>query len=533
MRVSCPRRGTNLAILDLLNVSRGVVVITKRDLVDEELEELAVLDAQQLTEGTALKDAPVVVVSAVTGEGLSDLLSTIDTLLDSTSLRRNIGKPRLSIDRVFTMRGFGTVVTGTLIDGMLSLGQEVEILPTGQRTYIRGLETHRRKIDAALPGSRVAVNLTGISTDQLERGFVITTPGWLRTTRIVDVKLRAVTSLAQPVAHNATVTFHTGASETAGKVRLLDRERLRPGESGWAQVILDRRVAVAKGDLFVLRSLKGTVGGGEIVDPYAKRHPRFHSEVIESLQAREKGSPEDILAAILESKESAELERILPLCNIPQEEAQSALDTLVMEGRVVMLGSRGSQALLFSAKGWGRLVGETQMILKDCHRKFPLRAGMPREEFRSRLGIPSEHFASILQRLINEGILTEEGTAVRLPSHEVRLSAKQQAEVDTFLKALSQAHYSPPSGILPEPEILQMLARDRRVVKVSDDVVFSTMAYDEMVGHIIEHMKSNRAITVGEVRDMFHSSRRHALALMEYLDGQKITRRVGDERVLR
>jgi selenocysteine-specific elongation factor len=165
-----------LAILDLLNVSRGVVVITKRDLVDEEIEELAVLDARQLIEGTALKDAPVVVVSAVTGEGLSDLLSTIDTLLDSTSLRRNIGKPRLSIDRVFTMRGFGTVVTGTLIDGMFSLGQEVEILPTGQRTYIRGLETHRRKIDAALPGSRVAINLTGISTDQLERGFVIQAP---------------------------------------------------------------------------------------------------------------------------------------------------------------------------------------------------------------------------------------------------------------------------------------------------------------------------------------------------------------------
>jgi len=528
-----PQTREHLAILDLLHVDKGIVVITKKDLVDEELLELVTLDAGEVIKGTALENAPIVITSAITKEGLSDLASAIDSLLDATAPRRDIGKPRLSVDRVFTMKGFGTVITGTLIDGKLSVGQEIEILPPGRRTHIRGLQTHKHKMETALPGSRVAINLTGIATDEMKRGFAITTPGWLRPTQFVDVRLRAVANLARPIGHNANITFHTGASEVAGKVRLLDRERLGSGESGWAQISLAQPVAVARGDLFIIRSSRGTIGGGEIVDPYAKRHRRFQPDAIAALEAREKGSPEDILLATLQANEPAEFGAILPLCGLSPEEAKKALKTLASEGQVVMLGAEGPRALLFSSPGWDRLVKQAKEMGQGYHRQFPLRRGMPKEELRSRLKIPSPHFPNILQKLVEEGILVEEGALTRLSSHEIKLSARQQAEADAFLKLLSRNPYSPPGESLPEPELLNMLIEERRVVKISDNVIFSASAYDEMVGRVIEHLKSQGKITVAEVRDMFQTSRKYALALMEHLDERKITRRLGDERVLR
>ena len=209
------------------------------------------------------------------------------------------------------------------------------------------------------------------------------------------------------------------------------------------------------------------------------------------------------------------------------------METLVSDNRVVMLGSEGPRALLFSVGGWNRLVAESQKVTRNYHDQFPMRGGMPKEELRSRLKIPSQHFNSALQRLVEEGVMVEEGVLVRLSSHEVKLSAKQQAEVDAFLKSLWQNPFSPPSESLPEPELLNMLIDQQRVVKVSDNVFFATSAYDELVGRIIEHLKSQGKITVAEVRDMFQTSRKYALALMEHLDEQKVTRRVGDERVLR
>jgi selenocysteine-specific elongation factor len=275
-----PQTKEHLAILDLLGVERGIVVVTKKDLVDKEGLDLAVMEAEEVIKGTTLAQAPVVEVSALTKEGLPDLINVIDHLLDSTPQRADISKPRLAIDRVFTMRGFGTVVTGTLINGQLRVRQEIEILPPGLRTHIRGLQTHKRKIDTALPGSRVAANLHGVSTEELERGMVITTPGWLKPTQLLDVKLRAVPDLPRPIRHNMSLTFHFGASEVAGRVRLLDKEKLGGGESGWAQIRLAYPVAVANGDLFVIRVPQGTIGGGEIVDSHPKRHRRFKSAVI-------------------------------------------------------------------------------------------------------------------------------------------------------------------------------------------------------------------------------------------------------------
>ena len=431
------------------------------------------------------------------------------------------------------MKGFGTVVTGTLIDGSLSRGQEVEILPPGLRTHLRGLQTHKCSIATALPGSRVAANLSGMATTELRRGQVITNPGWLTPTRAVDVKLRLLTDLSRPLSHNGVVTFHTGASEVAGKIRLLEKEKLEPGEGGWAQIILAQPIVVVKGDLFVIRSSDETLGGGEIIDPHAKRHRRFQPSVIESLAVKEKGTVQEILLTTLKSKEPVELGKLPSLGNISASEAEMAVKALVEEKKVVILGDKGRRHLILSTQGWGHLAEEVKQLVGNYHRQFPLRHGMPKGELNSRLNIPLRNFAAVLQRLLEEGILAADEVAVHLPTYRIQLTKEQQTAAENFLDSLAQRPYSPPSEPMPEPELLNQLIKQRQVVKVSEDIVFTASAYDEMVERIIGYTKSQGKITVAETRDLFKTSRKYALALLEYLDQQKVTRRIGDERVLR
>jgi selenocysteine-specific elongation factor len=528
-----PQTREHLAILDLLNVKRGLVVITKKDLVDEEGLELVALEADELIKGSMLAQAPIVAVSAITGEGLPVLIATISHLLDVTPPRRDIDRPRLPIDRVFTIRGFGTVVTGTLIDGKLQVGQEIEILPLGLKTHIRSLETHQRKLDTAHPGSRVAANLARLATEKPKRGMVITTPGWLKPAQFLDVKLRVVPNLPHDVTHNMSVAFHSGTSEVGAKVRLLDREKLGVGEEGWAQLKLARTVVVTKGDLFIIRSPHGTLGGGEIVDTHPRRHRRFHPAVIQNLEARKEGTPEDILLATLEASGVSELEEALLQCHFDKVESKKALESLAKRKQVVVIGTEDIHQLLFFRGHWEHLVKEVTALVQSYHFQFPLRRGMPKVELKSQLRKMPRHFDDILRKLVGEGVLVEEGTTVSLPSHSVRLSQGQQAKVDAFLKVITQNPYYPPADLSLDTELLNMLLQEGKVIKVGEGVIFSNFACEEMVKQIIEHIKNHGRITVAEVRDIFQTSRKYAVALMEYLDDQKITRRIGNERLLR
>src|SRR3990172_5783155 len=248
-----PQTREHLAIIDLLGITHGIVALTKADLVDPDLLELARADVEDVLAGTSLEGAPVIACSGVTRLGLDELLAAVAAQLAKTPARRDIGRPRLPIDRVFTMTGFGTVVTGTLIDGSLTVGQEVEILPGGIRSRIRGLQSHGKKVEVASPGRRTAVNLTGLAVDDLRRGMVVTSPGWLRAATALDVRLRAVRHLPRPVRHNTGITFHTGSAEVAGRLLLLDADQLRPGETAWAQVRLEGPVPALKGDHFIIR----------------------------------------------------------------------------------------------------------------------------------------------------------------------------------------------------------------------------------------------------------------------------------------
>jgi len=290
-----PQTREHLAILDLLKIDRGVVALTKTDMVDEEgWLDLVQDEIARTLAPTSLAGAPILPVSARQRQGVQELLATLEHVLAETPTRRDLGRPRLAIDRVFTIQGFGTVVTGTLLDGRLRLGDEVEILPQGLKARIRGLQTHKQKVEMAVPGSRVAVNLVGVTTEDLKRGDVLTYPGLLKPTQLVDVQVTLVSDAPRPLRHNMALDFFSGASEIPAHVRLLGVQTLEPGQTGWAQLVLDAPAVVAKHDRFILRqpSPSLTIGGGVIVDPHApRRHRRFRPETVTRLETLAHGTP--------------------------------------------------------------------------------------------------------------------------------------------------------------------------------------------------------------------------------------------------
>jgi selenocysteine-specific elongation factor len=530
-----PQTREHLAILSLLKIRRGLVVLTKMDLVDNEWLELVQSDVEETLKGTSLEGAPILSLSAKTGEGIAELKQTIDTLLTQMEPRKDLGRPRLGVDRIFSVAGFGTVVTGTLIDGSLSIGQEVELIPSGKRARIRGLESHKKKVEEAPPGSRVAVNLSGVSGHEIVRGDVLVTPKWLRPTTAVDVRMQIIPASPTPVRHNMSVTFHSGVAERLAKIRLLETPELKPGEEGWAQIRLDSPVAVAKSDYFVIRSHSNTLGGGTIVDPYAKRHKRGHAPTLDRLHVMEMGTPGEVLLKALEITGPCTLQQILSQTNLSALDARLLAEQEAQASRLVALGGEQIKpsSVLFTTLSWNQASKRTTDILDVYHRQNPLRQGMPREELRSRLALDSQVFAAVIKRFSEEETIVDEGTSLRAPTHKIQLSSVQVQDIEKYLHSLAQHPYSPPNDLAFSQDLLNILISEGRVVKVSADVIFTASAYKDMMCRIKRHIETKGSITVAEVRDLFNTTRKYALPLLEYLDQQRITRRIGDQRVLR
>jgi selenocysteine-specific elongation factor len=551
-----PQTTEHLSILDLLETRGGVVALTKVDLAeDEEWLELVTADLMEKLEDTCLENAPIIQVSARTGVGLDELKLSLDSYLETTPERPDRGKPRLPIDRVFTVPGFGTVVTGTLVDGTLHVGQEVEIQPSGLKSRIRGLQTHKQKIEIAVPGSRVATNLTGVSKDQLVRGQIVTNPGWLHPTTLVDVQLRYLSDSPRPLKHNAAVDFFSGAAEVPARVRLLGTEALSPGETGWAQLRLSTPVPLVKGDRFIIRqpSPSRTLGGGMVVNPHpGRRYRRFQAGVIERLDTMLHGSPEEIVLQTLETQQPCEARALVSRSTLPAETTAQAIRQLLAQSKVILLngtpGETGlpqpatSKRLLYSRDGWSGLLENVGSILETYHREYPLRQGMSREEFKSRLGrmlrnLTGQAFNAIVSRAVAEGQLVERQTLVHLPDHTILFTPAQQDLVNDLLALFRRQPYTTPSVSDCEaklgPDLLAALVEQGHLVRVSDDVLFLTEIYEQMVQHVTDRIRRQGNITIAHVRDMFDTSRKYALALMEHLDERRVTRRVGDVRVLR
>ena len=373
-----PQTREHLAILDLLRVERGLVVLTKKDLVDDDWLELVGADVREALEGSAFEGAPMIAASAMTGEGLDELKQTIAELLAETEPRKDLGRPRLPIDRSFVMPGFGAVVTGTLSDGSFSVGQEVELVPKGLRGRIRGLQTHRKKLNEAGPGRRLAVNISGIGHEEVSRGDVVAAPGWLAATAAVDARVRMVKDAPAPLKHNATVLFHTGTSETPARFRLLENDELGPGETELAQLKLQRPVALVKGDLFILRNSWGTVGGGEIIEPRAKRHRRFDEGVIGRLEVLEAGSPDELVMEAIAAKEPRQVKSLPDTVNMSAAEVEAVVRSARLVRGCGAPGKRGAWPRV--ARAYRARLGAARAGARGSSRRFSCAlSGPPRD----------------------------------------------------------------------------------------------------------------------------------------------------------
>ena len=531
-----PQTREHLAILDILQITRGLVVITKTDLVDEELIELVKAEVEDTLRGTSFEGCPMIGVSAYTGEGINDLKSNIDIILDETDVRKDLGRPRLPIDRCFTISGFGTVVTGTLIDGTLTVGQEIELAGSGQRARVRGLQSHKTKVDATDPGVRLAVNLSGLSKNEVERGEILTIPGWLKPTRRLDARLRMVKNAPHPLKHNQGVTFHLFTSEASARIRLLDANGLVAGQEGWVQILLEEPLPVVKGDFFVIRSSEDTLGGGQIVDPNPRRrYRRFDDDVVERMMTLDQGSGEDIIISVAEQWGPCDLTTLSQRSNLSREDVSYRVAELTEDGHLISLGdfSNDGDAVVYSAQGWAVIRSKITSALQLYHTQYPLRQGVPTQEIRSRLDLSQPVYQRALVKLVEEGVVVDERQSLRLPDHEISLTPKMDQEASEYLDSLRKNPYSPPSDQKINPELLGVLVDQDKVVRVGDGVIFDAVVYREMTGRIVQHLKDHGNITVAEARTMFNTSRKYILPLLEHMDQQQITRRTGDERILR
>lgn len=528
-----PQTEEHLAILEILRARRAVVALSKCDLVEEDWLALVEADVAERLAQSMLRGAPILRVSAVTGAGLPELLATLDRSLDDTPPKPDRGRPRVPIDRVFTIAGFGTVVTGTLIDGPLQVGQELEIQPGGIRTRARGLQTHKQKVERALPGSRVAVNLVGVGVEDVRRGQVLTVPGWLRPTIAVDARVTVLAN-APPLAHNSRVSFHSGSAEVMAQARVLDGDTIAPDGDGWVQLRFDEPVAVARGDLFVLRSPNETLGGGEIIELHARRHRRSQGEVIHRLEVMEQGTPEQVILNALGGRFGSGLARLVEATGFSTEQVRALIASLQAAGQVIELGDS-----FVSADVFRRWRAEIEAELAEYHRRYPLRPGEAREELKSRLGLTARDFNALLDHLVKSAAVVVDESVVRLPSHRVSFTSEQDARVQQFLGELAAQPFSPPAlddlavRFALDDELLAALTAQGKIVRVTETIAFSADAFAALRERITRHLREHGAVSVAEVRDLLGTSRKYALALMEYFDQQRLTRRVGDTRVLR
>ena len=530
-----PQTIEHLAILDLLEVQGGVVALTKVDLIDDpDWLELVVLDVSEALAGTVLAEAPILPVSARSGRGIEALKATLWQQLQATTPRPDQGRPRLPVDRVFSLSGFGTVVTGTLAGGRFRVGDSVEIQPAGLKGRIRGLQTHKTKLDVAHPGSRVAINLTGIDRDEVKRGDVIAAPGAASSTILFDAAYRHLPAAAVPLKHNVEVKLFVGAAEVVARTRVLGDRQIEPGQAGWLQLATAEPVAVARGDRFILRrpSPGATLGGGRVLDSHpGRRHRRFRPPVVQRLATLAQGTPAELLLQTLVRLEPVTAADLLRQSGLEQDTATAALRQLEDEEQIVRL-----DPYLLSRPRWQQYIDRLATILAAYHRDFPLRQGIHREELRSRLQLKTAAFNPLLSHATAEGVLVESATVIHAPGHAIDFTPGQQRSADELLRRFAAAGANSPSvkeakAAIGE-DVYFALVDLGELRPVGEDVVYAAAEYEHLTGRIQDYLQQHGRINAAQVRDLLGTSRKYAIALLEHLDEQRITRRIGDEREL-
>lgn len=533
----------HLAILDLLDIQKGFVVLTKIDLVSEpEWIDLVELEAQEVLANTSLKDAKILRVSAITGEGISELLQALQELLQDLPPKANLNRPRLPVDRVFSLTGFGTIVTGTLLDGSFAIGDEIVCMPDGRPGRIRGLQNHKHKLQKIAPGHRTAININGLDKEDIKRGDVITKPGTYTPTTRLDAHFRLIHDASKPLKHNTEVKVFIGSAETSARLRLLGTEKLKQGESAFIQLKLDNPIIAARGDHYVLRlpSPAETIGGGVIIDPHPSRfYRRFDEDNLTRLQELHAGNESDLLVQALRSLGIATGSEIVQKSGLSEDVVRNLLQNLVEEDRVFVL--RASPTLnktrLTLKENWQDLQYKAIEYITDFHQRQPLKAGITRENLRASLKLHQDNFDLIIEHLARQGDIKLMGHLIKHHDHSVVFTNEQEKQIAPLMAKFKSQPYAPPDRAEAlsyiDETLLDGLIGSGRLVAVSENILLTPNTLKEMQDWVAATIKTNGSLTMAEFRDHYQNSRKYAQAILEYMDSLGFTIRKGDIRTLR
>jgi selenocysteine-specific elongation factor len=535
-----PQTQEHLDILNLLEVQNGLVALTKIDLVeDPEWLDLVELEIGELLAGTSLQGSPIVRVSARNNEGIEELLRELGKELENQKPRPDLDRPRLSVDRVFVMAGFGAVVTGTLLDGTFREGDEIELLPGGDTGRIRGLQNHSQTVAEIGPGNRVAINISGVDNKQINRGDVIAHPDSYISTRRLDVSFNYLKGVENPLLHNLECKLFLGADEALARIRVLGVDRINPGESGFLQLEVEDPVVATRGDRFILRrpSPSETLGGGVVIDPHPpKRHKRYDQEIIIRLESLSKGDPADILLQAIISAGASSWDEILSGSGLDGKTAQDNLDQLIQAGSVVKFGEK-TKSIISHKDAWDGLIRNLEDRILGYHQEFPLRSGMALEELKNQSGLSESVYRELIDQLTKSGSVYQSGPEVKLASFSIQFSDQQEEEIKNLLKQFQDNPTQPPSvaecKAVVGDDVFSALVSLNKLKQISTEVVFTPDTYQDMIEKLKNKINQEGPVTVAQVRDMFGSSRKYILAFLEHLDSEGVTIREGDVRRIR
>jgi selenocysteine-specific elongation factor len=542
-----PQTREHLEICQLLKVKQGLVVLTKIDLVEEDWLELVEEEVREALKGTFLEGAPIARFSAVTGEGKDRLLATLAELAASVPPKPATGIFRLPIDRVFTIKGFGTVVTGTAISGSLKVGEAAMVYPPGYRARVRSLQVHGASVEEVPAGSRAAINLQGLEKEELDRGMVVATPGSLVPSRRLDAYLEVLPSAPRPLKHRHAVRLHTGTNETLAVPLLLDADEISPGGSGFVHFILRDPVALKPGDRLVIRNLSPAItwGGGQVLHANPPKHKRRQAQVLAGLEILARGSADDQLRFYLEETGPAgrSFEELAALLPWDPPDLQQRLKSLAAQGDIFLYDPENQRYLLgATAKSLETQIRER---LADYHQRHPLKPGLSKEELRRSLPpqVEVRLFNFLLNRLTKQKQIVPEKDLVRLASHKIQLAGAQEDQTRRLEDLYRRGRLSPPTlkeaaADLEAPlgavsQLLTVLVNQGKLVKVKEDLYFHQEAMAQLKADLVAFFKKNKEITVPQFKDLTQTSRKFTIPLLEYFDTNRVTVRVGEARRLR
>ncbi len=539
-----PQTREHLAICQLLGIQDGVVAVAKKDLVEEDWLGLIVDDLKGVLRGTFLEGKPVVPVSSRTGEGLDQLRKALADRAREVKTKDADGPLRLPIDRVFTMRGFGAVVTGTLLSGRLHLEERVAIYPKDLTGRVRGLQIHGNPVGEAWAGQRTAVNLQGVEKEALERGDVLATADSLQASHMLDATLRYLPDATRPLKNRDRVRFHQGTAEVIGRVALIGQEILKPGEEGFVQLRLEKPVVVRPRDRYVLRSYSPvtTIGGGEILDSQPPKHRRLRPEVRGHFEALAQGDEEARIEIFLRRAGTSglTLAHLMPRTASSRKALLDALDGLKQKGQLEFVDRQAGWTI--HQEAFHSLQETIQTRLKKFHQQNPLKPGFPKEELRTQEEAPDKVFSLALSRLEGKEIALE-GDLIRLLEHRVSLGTSQTELREKIERRYREAGCQPPRsdelwqelGVdrREDREVLQVLVNEGVLVRLKEHFLFHRENLEKTRDILRTYLKEKREITAAEFRDLLGITRKHAIPLLEHFDSSRLTLRVGDKRVLR